>query len=145
MTRSMPEEHEAAAAVPELGDAIKRFHDGSFSPEEFTAAFLRSALYCERGERPGFVAGGERGKGFVLAFSSTEELARYCARFPERYGEGVDWFSASGDDLVNLLPDGYGIALDVAGAHPVALPAAALRRRLVLRTRRREAANVAMG
>jgi hypothetical protein len=39
----------------------------------------------------------------------------------------VRWFSTTGTDLLALLPDGYDIALDVAGPSPLRLRPAALR------------------
>jgi SseB protein N-terminal domain len=117
----------------DLNQAIVRFHLGLLPPRELTAVFLRSTLWCERRGSTGATARGRPGRGYLLAFSSPAELARYGAKFPDRHADGVDWLSTSGADLVDLLPDGYGLALDVAGDYPVALPAAALRRVLVIR------------
>ena len=44
-----------------------------------------------------------------------------------RLGE-CDWLRTTGDDLLSLVPDGYGVVVDVAGDHPLALPASALHR-----------------
>lgn len=66
--------------------------------------FLRSRLYCQAGERPGVVAVGPAGEGLVPAFTSPEALARHTG--------GGNFFSTIGRDLLDLLPDGYGVLVD---------------------------------
>jgi hypothetical protein len=86
------------------------FAAGRATPPELHQAFLSATVFCEAGERPGFVAVGPPGDGFIPVFSSGAELAR--ARGP------VKWFSTTGADLFGLLPDGYDLILDSAGADP---------------------------
>ena len=43
-----------------------------------------------------------------------------------------DWASATGRDLLQLVPDGYGIVLDPAGPHPAVLPATAIESGVVI-------------
>jgi hypothetical protein len=45
----------------------------------------------------------------------------------------VGWFATTGRDELDLLPEGYGLALDPAGAFPLVLPASSISRGIVLR------------
>ena len=54
---------------------------------------------------------------------------------PEQVALGlgtVAWFSLSGAELLDLLPDGYDLVLDIGGAAPLRLRPAALGRRLLV-------------
>jgi hypothetical protein len=75
-------------------------------------------VFCEAGDRPGFVAVGAPGDGFIPVFSSEGELAR--TRGP------VKWFSTTGADLFGLIPDGYDLILDIAGPAPLRLDPSAV-------------------
>lgn len=77
-------------------------------------------MFCERGEKPGFIAVGPAGAGLVPVFSSEREFLR--ARGPVR------WFATTGADVLGLLPEGYDIVLDMAGDAPLRLRPAALER-----------------
>jgi hypothetical protein len=79
-------------------------------------ALRRTRLYCVRLDHVGFAAIGPPGAGMVPVFTSEEELARYAG--------ACDWFSGPGSDVLDLLPPGYDLALDLAGPHPVRLHAA---------------------
>ena len=106
-----------------LARAATAFADGHLDSAAFAAEFATGQVYAVRPpppEPPGLVAVGEPGRGHVLAFTSLDELARQA-------GE-CDWLRTTGDDLLALVPDGYGVVVDVAGDHPLALPASALRR-----------------
>ena len=83
--------------------------------------FLEARVFCEAGERPGFVAVGPPDAGSVPVFSSERELLR--ARGP------VPWFATTGADVLGLLPEGYDVVLDMAGDFPLRLRPAALERR----------------
>ncbi|MYW03766.1 SseB family protein [Streptomyces sp. SID3343] len=75
---------------------------------------LRAArLYCAQPESPGFGALGVPGDGMVPVFTSLEQLARFA-------GQGA-WFSTLGSDLLDLLPPGYDLGLDLAGPQPYLL------------------------
>ncbi|MGH9247333.1 MAG: SseB family protein [Acidimicrobiales bacterium] len=126
------------AAAPDLGGSVARFQADELTAEEFTEVFMRSRVYCVRPERPGFLAVGPRGGGHIPVFSSLTELARYAAKFPEPYADGVDWFSTTGEDLLSLVPEGYGLVIDVASDDAVHLDAAAIQRKPVLTVRPRE-------
>ena len=39
---------------------------------------------------------------------------------------------STGRDLVDLVPEGYGLVVDPAGPHPAVMPARALRRAVVI-------------
>ena len=85
--------------------------EGRTTPHEFHEALLSAQVFCEAGERPGFVAVGPPGGGFIPVFTSEAELAR--ARGPVR------WFATTGADLFGLVPQGYDVILDMAGATPL--------------------------
>lgn len=82
------------------------------------AAFLAATVYCERGTDPGFLGLGSPHAGVVPVFSSPEQLA--LARGP------VPWFAMTGADLLDQLPAGYDLVLDIAGSSPLRLRADAL-------------------
>jgi hypothetical protein len=84
-------------------------------PRAVREALLRGRWYFQRGESPGFLAVGERGTAVVPAFSSPSELVRYAG--------ACEWFSLTGEDLMTLLPEGYGLVVDIAGSDPQLLPA----------------------
>ena len=75
-------------------------------------------MFCEAGERPGFLAVGSPGDGFIPVFSSEAELARARG--------AVKWFSTTGADLYGLVPNGYDLLLDVAGLAPLRLSPSAV-------------------
>ena len=75
-------------------------------------------VFCERGAAPGFCALGVPQSGVVPVFSSVEQLA--LARGP------VPWFSMTGADLLDQLPSGYDLMLDIAGPAPLRLRTGAL-------------------
>jgi hypothetical protein len=123
--------------LEDLGDAVERFAAGDLTGEELTDRFLANRVYALRTESPGFVAVGTPGSGYIPVFSSLDEVARYAVQFPERYGDGVDWLSTTGEDLLTLVPRNYGLMLDVASDHAVRLEANAIGRKPVLVVRRR--------
>ena len=94
---------------------------GRATPQELHEAFLAATVFCEAGEKPGFVAVGPAGAGLVPVFSSEGELLR--ARGPVR------WFATTGAEVLGLLPEGYDVVLDMAGEVPLRLRSAALERR----------------
>jgi prepilin-type processing-associated H-X9-DG protein len=110
-------------AQTSLVQAAALFADGHVGSAAFAAAFATGEVYAVRPPPPappGLVAVGEPGAGHVLVFTSLAEMARHV-------GE-CDWLRTTGDDLLSLVPDGYGVVVDAAGDHPLALRASALRR-----------------
>jgi hypothetical protein len=110
-------------AQTSLALAASRFADGDLDSAAFAAAFATGEVYAVRPPPPappGLVAVGQPGEGHVLVFTSLDEMARHA-------GE-CDWLRTTGDDLLSLVPDGYGVVVDAAGDRPLALPASALRR-----------------
>ncbi len=106
-----------------LARTAAAFAAGNVDSAAFVAAFAAGPVYALRPPLPappGLVAVGEPGAGHVLVFTSLDELGRHA-------GES-DWLRTSGDDLLALVPDGYGVLVDAAGDRPLALPATALRR-----------------
>lgn len=120
-----------------LTGTVIAFADGELSAEAFTDRFIVSRWFALRSERPGFVAVGQPGAGYVPIFSSLGELSAYAATFPDRYVDGVDWLSTTGDDLLPMIPSGYGLVVDVASDHAVYLRADAIERKPVLVVRAR--------
>lgn len=104
-----------------LTDVASRLARGDARAEQLLDAFVAATVYCERPQRPGFLAVGESGEGLIAVFSSLDELAAHA-------GE-CDWFAMTGRDLLDLLPSGYDVVLDAASEHALRLRAPALRRR----------------
>ena len=102
-----------------LGEVASDVAEGRASPEELHEAFVTATVWCEAGESPGFVAMGTAGSGLIPVFSSPEQLARARG--------AVAWFSTTGADVLSLVPEGYDVALDIAGDAPLRLRMAALR------------------
>lgn len=85
-------------------------------------AFLGARVFCQAtgpGAAPGVMALGSPGDGIVPVFTSLEELARFLAARGET--EGADWFATTGEDLLGLIPDGYGVLLDPGTDHATLL------------------------
>lgn len=93
---------------------------GRAQPQELHEAFLVASVFCEAGEKPGFVAVGSPGSGLIPVFSSEHELLRALGH--------VAWFATTGADVLGLLPEGYDIVLDMAGDSPLRLRPSALER-----------------
>ncbi len=81
-------------------------------------------VFCQRGTDPGFHALGAPRAGVIPVFSSPDQLALACGTVP--------WFSMTGADLLDQLPAGYDLVLDIAGSTPLRLRAAALTARPAL-------------
>jgi hypothetical protein len=106
------------------------FARGEIDGSAFADVFTASTLYCHAPESPGFVPVGEPGHEEVPVFTSPYELALYGqARGIER----LQWFSTTGEDILQLLPDGFGIVVDIAGETTLRLPATAIGDGLELR------------
>ena len=114
----------AQAPAPTLADIARAVAAGAAAPADLHAALLDATVYCERGATPGFRALGGPDAGVVPVFSSTEQLA--LAR-----GD-VKWFSLPGAELLDLLPDGYDVVLDIGGSAPLRLRSAAIERRVLV-------------
>lgn len=119
------------AHAPSLADVAADVALGDAGPHELHRAFLDSVVYCERAGGPGFRALGPAGAGVVPVFSSPEQLA--LARGT------VEWFAVTGAQLLDLLPAGYDLLLDLAGPAPLRLRPSALTARTALDLRREPA------
>ena len=83
--------------------------------------FAGATLFCEAGEKPGFLAiATDDGRPVIPVFTSEGELARFRG--------AVQWFSTTGADLLDLVPDGYDFLIDPAGDHPLRVDPNATRR-----------------
>lgn len=121
------DEPSAPASSP-LTDAVEAFATGMMSAEDFQAVFLVSKVHCPRGERPGFLALHETPEPVIPMFSSLEELRRYAG--------DSRWFSVTGAEVLDLLPSGYGLVLDIEGEHRVMFDAQAIEQMIAYSMRR---------
>lgn len=101
----------ATAASGESADPAPGF--GALA--DVVAALRETRLYCRRPAEPGFLAVGPPGHAMVPVFSSLDTLTGFDG--------ACDWFALPGQDLLELLPQGYDIALDLGSPHPVRLDA----------------------
>jgi hypothetical protein len=111
-----------------LSDAVEAFATGMMSAEDFQAVFLVSKIFCPRGERPGFLALHETPEPVIPMFTSLEELRRYAG--------DSRWFSVTGAEVLDLLPTGYGLVLDIEGEHRVMFDAQAIEQMIAYSMRR---------
>ena len=120
----------AAAVAPatDLATALAGWQADVIGAEQLQRAFDTATVFVQRTTtddgHPAVVAVGQPGAGYVAFFSSLQSLAAHA-------GE-CDWASGPGRDLVDLVPEGYGLVVDPAGPHPAAMPAAAMRRGVVI-------------
>src|SRR6266851_9936604 len=98
---------------PGLAEAALAVASGASSPQALHEAFLRSTVFCEAGESPGFIAVGAPPDGLIPILSSERELFRARG--------AVAWFATTGADLLSLVPAGYDLVLDAAGDAPLRL------------------------
>jgi len=112
------------AHAPSLADDARDVALGVAPPSQLHEAFLRAVVYCERGTDPGFQALGASRSGVVPVFSSPDKLALARGIVP--------WFAMTGADLLDQLPAGYDLVLDIAGPTPLRLRAGALTPRAAL-------------
>jgi hypothetical protein len=115
------------AHAPSLADVARDVALGAAAPSRLHEAFLAAVVYCERGPNPGFQALGPPWAGVVPVFSSPDQLALACGTVP--------WFSMTGADLLDQLPEGYDLVLDIAGSTPLRLRPGALTARPALDVR----------
>jgi hypothetical protein len=104
---------------PSLADAVRAFTSGQLTIEDFQAIFITSKVYCPRGERPGFLALHNTPTPVIPMFSSLKELRRYA-------GKDSKYFAVTGAEVLDLLPTGYGFALDMEGEHRMVFDAKAV-------------------
>jgi SseB protein N-terminal domain len=104
---------------PSLSDAVRAFTTGGLPVEDFQSIFITSKVYCPRGERPGFLALHNTPQPVIPMFSSLKELRRYA-------GKESKYFTVSGAEVLDLLPTGYGFAMDMEGEHRMVFDAKAV-------------------
>ncbi|NYI07231.1 SseB family protein [Allostreptomyces psammosilenae] len=117
-----PDGPQGSADTPvDLGELARRALADELTPGEFRAAFHAARVYCPAPERPGLVPldlpDGER---IVPVFSSPRTLGTLL-------GAAGRYFSTTGEDLLDLLPEGYDLLLDPGDETSLRLRAAALR------------------
>jgi hypothetical protein len=106
------------AHAPSLADTARDVAQGMADSRRLHEVFLVAVVFCERGADPGFLALGVPHAGVVPVFSSVEQLALARGTVP--------WFSLTGSDLLDQLPPGYDLVLDIAGPTPLRLRPGAL-------------------
>jgi hypothetical protein len=116
------------AHAPSLSDVARDVATGAATPEQLHATLLDAVVYCERADTPGFRALGAPHAGVIPVFSSPEQLA--LARGT------VAWFSVTGSELLDLVPAGYDLLLDMGGPSPLRLRTAAMTARPAVDVRR---------
>ncbi|MFC1418411.1 SseB family protein [Streptacidiphilus cavernicola] len=104
---------------PSLADAVRAFTSGGLPVEDFQSIFITSKVYCPRGERPGFLALHNTPQPVIPMFSSLKELRRYA-------GKESKYFTVTGAEVLDLLPTGYGFAMDMEGEHRMVFDAKAV-------------------
>ncbi|WP_059009918.1 SseB family protein [Streptomyces specialis] len=119
-----PEQQQPAApaappAPPSFTDALRAYTSGAMSSEEFHDIFLGAKIYCPRGENPGFLALHNTQQPVIPLFTSLKELRRYA-------GKESRYFTVTGGEVLDLLPSGYGFALDMEGEHRIVMDAKAV-------------------
>jgi SseB protein N-terminal domain len=114
---------------PTLSDAVRVFATGAMVAEDFQEIFMVSRLYCPRGDKPGFLALHDTPEPVIPMFSCLAELRHYA-------GEQSRHFSVTGAEALDLVPDGYGIVLDIGGEHRVMFDAKAIEQMIAYTMRR---------
>jgi hypothetical protein len=114
-----PQEGPPAPPASQLTEAVESFASDVVSAEDFQSVFLVSKVYCPRGERPGFLALHDTPEPVIPMFSNLEQLRRYA-------GKSSRWFSVTGAEVLDLLPTGYGLVLDIEGEHRIMFDAQAI-------------------
>lgn len=104
-----------------LAERIEDFLAGELDAWALHAAFCTAQVFCQAGAHPGFLAVEEAGDLAVPVFTSLVELARFAGQ--------TAWFSALGQDVLNLLPDGYDVVVDAGTPRAVRLRGDATTRR----------------
>jgi SseB protein N-terminal domain len=105
----------AEASGEQLVAQIEEFLAGELDGPALHEAFCSSYVFCQAGDKPGFLAvdDGEGGERVVPVFTSLVALAR-------RAGQTA-WFSTIGQEALDLLPDGYDVVVDPGSPHTVRL------------------------
>lgn len=95
---------------PVLVRVARDFHAGRVDAEEVRAVFAGAAIWAQRPERPGvLVTELADGLWWAAVFSTPERLAAFA-------GECA-YFSTTGSDLLELLPEGVAVMVDPADEH----------------------------
>lgn len=100
---------------PQLALVARAVRARQRPPTDFDATFAQATAYAQRTrDRPGAMVAELPGMGrWVLVFSTPERLAR-CV------GDCV-WLSTTGADLLEQLPFGLGVLLDIQDSHSLPL------------------------
>lgn len=105
--------------APSFTDALRAYTSGAMASEEFHDIFLGAKIYCPRGDSPGFLALHNTQQPVIPLFTSLKELRRYA-------GKESRYFTVTGGEVLDLLPSGYGFALDMEGDHRIVMDAKAV-------------------
>lgn len=104
----------SAESEPDLVAVAREVRAGRRDPGEFDRAFAVATVYAQRPRVPGVMTAELSGKGrWVPVFSTVERLARFA-------GE-CDYFATTGADLLEQLPTGLGVLVDIQDSHGLPL------------------------
>lgn len=112
-----PQPQQAATPLS-LTDTLRAYTSGAMSTEEFQDIFWSAKVYCPRGDAPGFLAIETTQEPVIPLFTSLRELRKYA-------GKESRYFTVTGGEVLDLLPHGYGFALDMEGVHRIVFDAKA--------------------
>ncbi|NJP65361.1 SseB family protein [Streptomyces spiramenti] len=113
-------QHQPAPATPlNLVDGLRAYTSGALATEDFQDIFWSAKVYCPRGDTPGFLAVQTTQEPVIPLFTSLRELRKYA-------GKESRYFTVTGGEVLDLLPHGYGFALDMEGEHRLVLDAKAV-------------------
>ena len=111
------------ASGDQLVERMEEFLASELDGRALHAAFCCAQVFCQANDRPGFVAVGEGAERFAPVFTSLVALARFAGQTP--------WFATTGQEVLDLLPDGYDIVLDAGAPYAIRLSGDATEQRIV--------------
>lgn len=111
------------ASGDQLVERMEEFLAGELDGRALHAAFCCTQVFCQAHDPPGFIALGEGTDRYVPVFTSLVALARVAGQTP--------WFATTGQEVLDLLPDGYDIVLDAGAPYAIRLSGAATEQRIV--------------
>lgn len=117
--------HRFDTASDTASQVIRNFCAGTRSAADLLATIRRAVLFLPISDADEVFVGDARGLGWVYAFTSLPELARF-ARARNAGDQSWPYVSMRGamvlDHVLASAPRPCGVAIDVAGAHPMLLP-----------------------
>jgi hypothetical protein len=131
-----------AQLVPDLAEAVADFAAGAIDALGFCALFDARTVYAVRPQgQPALAAYPIAGTVGAPVFSSLAALARWCVHTADERGPlcGVDWFAATGADLMSFWPPECDLVIDPGSPHAIRHPAKSMRAEGLLTMQQRQA------